>query len=807
MTLQSELEQSVEFRQVGKPHILMEAPLIMSGKAQYPSDITMAKLLHGKVLRSSHPHAKILSIDTSEAEKIPGVKAIITSKDLPDVRYGSAIRERYILARGVVRFVGEPVAAVAATDIDTAEEAIRAIKVTYEDLPAIYDAEEALKPTTKIIVHPDFESYSAKSAALVYTARILKGIPNITNHFSVKRGNVQAGFDEADLIVENKFSTSFGQHCPLEPHSSVAQVTPDGGVTIWTGCAIPYRIVQQVSETLQIPQSKVRVIQSMVGGSYGAKNNMELEPICSALSIRTSCPVKIVLTRKEEFLTVVRHPFVVYVKDGIKKDGTIISRSVKCYLNGGAYSGGSGNAVARNCAFCITDSYKVANLSVDTYRAYTNLPPAGAFRGFGTAQVLWAIEQQMDIIAYKLGIDPVELRHRNLLQDGDISGLGERVHNLPIKECLAKAAEAIKWKKEPPRKVGDWRIAKGIAVGSKYSQAPTTSVASVKLYSDGSLNVIVTTVDSGQGIRTAMAEVAAEELQVPMDMVRVTFPDTAYTPYDDGNISSRGTFNQGNALRLACKDLKKQMFRAAAAKLECPVDNLQISDGKVIDRESGKSLVYRELFSARMSSVPMMVGEEGEFIGKGTWMVRTSKMDPATSQPVDLQPGQEVRICAFYTPIAQTAEVAVNVRTGELRVLKVITVADAGRAINRSAVESQLNGAALMGLGLSVSEEMNFEDGILLNSGFLDYRLLTTLDSPEFEAIIMESNQIDGPFGAKGVGEVGMVAVGAAVANAIHNATGVRLFNAPITPKSILDGIIKNASLETKQEAPSQLVR
>ncbi len=795
MTLQQELQVS-EFRHVGKSHVMMEAPLVVSGKAVYPSDIHLPKMLHGKLLRSPHPHARIVDIDVSEAQKIPGVKAIIVGKELPDVRFGSAIRERYVLARDVVRYVGEPLAAVAATEPSIAEEAVRAIKVTYEPLPAVYDAELALSKDTPTLIHPDFATYSANSAALVYTARITKGIPNLTNHFSVKRGNLEKGYAEADLIVENRFSTGFGQHAPLEPHSSVAQANPDGSITIWTGCAIPFRIVQQVSDTLQIPMAKVRVIQPMVGGSYGAKNNMEVEPICAALSMRTGCPVKIVLTRKEEFLTVVRHPFIVYVKDGVRKDGTIVARTVKCYLNGGAYSAGSGNAVARNCAFGITDSYKIENLSVDTYRAYTNLPPAGAFRGFGTPQVIWAIEQQMDIIAYKLGLDPVEFRQRNLLQDGDTSALGEHVHNLPIKECLARATEAIRWKEEPPRSVGDWRIAKGIAVGSKYSQAPTTSNASVKLYSDGSLNVIVTTVDSGQGIRTAMAAIAAEEMQVPMERVQVTFPDTAFTPYDDGNISSRGTFNVGNAVRLACKDLKRQVFRAAAKKLNCGEDELYLKDGKIFTRGSsgggGKDpITFRDVFSTRMSSVPAMVGEdEGEFVGKGTWMVRTSKMDPNTSQPVDLQPGQEVRICSFYTPTAQAVEVAVNVRTGELKIIKVVSVVDAGRAINRSAVESQINGAAIMGLGLATSEEMNFEDGRLLNSGFLDYRLLTTLDLPEFEAIIIESNQRDGPFGAKGTGEIGIVAVGAALANAVHNATGVRMWKAPITPKSLLDGLM-----------------
>ena len=292
MTLQQPT-QEVEFRYIGKSHTMMEAPQIVTGKAVYPSDIQIPGMLHGKILRSPHPHARIVRIDISEAEKMPGVKAIIIGKDLPDVRYGSAIRERYILARDVVRFVGEPIAAVAATSPEIAEEAVKSIHVAYEELPAVYDAELALSPEAPTIVHPDFASYSSKSSALVYSARIPKGVPNITNFFSIRKGDVNKGYSQADLVIENRFETSFGQHCPLEPHSSVSQAFPDGSVTIWTGCAIPYRIVQQVSETLQIPMAKVRVIQPMVGGSYGAKNNMEVEPLCAFLSLKTSCPVKI----------------------------------------------------------------------------------------------------------------------------------------------------------------------------------------------------------------------------------------------------------------------------------------------------------------------------------------------------------------------------------------------------------------------------------------------------------------------------------------------------------------------------------
>ncbi|MGI0092142.1 MAG: xanthine dehydrogenase family protein molybdopterin-binding subunit, partial [Nitrososphaerales archaeon] len=670
MALQPELKSREEdFLHIGKSYSLLESPLVVTGNSSYPSDIQLPRMLFGKILRSEHAHAKILSIDATEARKLAGVVAVITGSDLPDVRYGSAVKDRYIIARDTVRFVGEAVAAVAATDSDIAEEALRRIKISYQVLPSVFDAEIAMSPDAPAIIHPEYDSYSTKSAARVYASHVIKGVPNLCNHYSIRRGDVEAGFANSDLILENRFVTGFAQHCALEPHSSVAQTTLDGGVIIWTGAIIPHRIVKQVSETLCISPSNVRIMQMMVGGSYGVKCSMEIEPICAALSLKTRRPVKIVLSRKEEFLTVVRHPFVVYVKDGVKKDGTLVARSIKCVLNGGAYTGDSGNAVTKTCAFGTTSTYRIPNFSFDSYRVFTNLPVSGAFRGFGSPQVIWAIEQQMDMAAFKLGIDPVEIRLRNLLDDGDTSVLGERMHAPFLKECLLKAAEAIKWR-EAPKTVGDWKIAKGIAIGTKYSRGDTIANAEVKLEPDGGLTVIVTAVDSGQGLRTVLSQIAGEVFQIPIESVRVAFPDTAYTPYDDGTISSRGTYTTGNAVKLACEDLKSQMLKAAAKKLQASVDSLDISNGKIRVVGSERSLAYEELFTTSMASVPGFVGEEGEYLGRGKWIVRTTKMDPETSQPVDLKLGQEVRVCSFYTPGAQAAEVAVNVRTGEIKVLK-----------------------------------------------------------------------------------------------------------------------------------------
>lgn len=786
-----ELETQNNFLHVGKSYPMLETPLVVSGNGVYPSDIQLQGMLHGKILRSPHPHAKILDIDFREAARLDGVVAVITANDLPNVRYGSAVKDRFVLARDTVRFVGESVAAVAATDPDTAEEAIRRIKVSYRLLPSVFDAEEAMSKKTPSVIHPDYEQYSTKSAAQVYASNVVKGIPNLCNHYSIRKGDVEDGFAKADFVVENRYVTTFSQHCALEPHSSVAQTSLDGGVTIWTGAIIPHRIVKQVSETLQIEPARVRIVQTMVGGSYGVKCSMEIEPICAALSLKTRKPVKIVLSRREEFLTMVRHPFVVYVKDGVMKDGSLIARSIKCILNGGAYTGDSGNAVTKTCAFGTTSTYRIPNFSFDSFRVFTNLPLSGAFRGFGSPQVLWATEQQMDILAFKLGLDPVEFRMRNLLDDGDISVLGERMRKPCLKECLQTAADSIGWR-EPPRKIGNWRVAKGVAIGTKYSRGDTIANAAVKLEPNGGITVIVTAVDSGQGLRTVLSQIVAEIFGMPVKAVRVTFPDTAYTPYDDGTISSRGTYTTGNAVRIACEDLRAQMLRTAARKLQVSSDSLEITNGKIKHMRTGQTLEFEELFTTSMASVPGFVGEDGEFIGRGKWIVRTSKMDPITSQPVGLKPGDEARVCSFYTPGAQAAEVAVHQETGEVRILRLVTVVDVGRAINKSIVEGQINGSAIMGVGLTLSEEMNFENGQLLNSGFLEYKLLTALDSPQkFEAVILESAQIDGPFGAKGAGEVGMVPTSAAIGNAVHNAIGIRVKEAPISRKTILDSFRK----------------
>ncbi len=777
---------------VGEPVPMIESSLVVTGKGSYPSDIHLPDMLYGKILRSPHPSAKILSIDTSRANKLPGVQCVIAAKDLPPARYGRRVQDRYVLARDFVRFVGDPVAAVAAKSPDMAQEAVNLIDVEYEPLPAIFDAEKAMESSSPLI-HTDFEKYVSGWApggpTRVSFGTIGGMLRNVTNSMTVKCGDVKAAFEQSDIIVENRYTTAWAQHSAMDVHTAVARPDLDGGVTIWTESVLTHAVVAIVAMALQLPMSKIRISVPMVGGSFGSKNAMEIEAVCAALALKTSKPVKLSLTRKEEFATVAKHHYTIYIKDGVKRDGTIIARKMKSVLNGGAYASGNGYAVTRLTALGAIDAYRVPNVEIEAYRVYTNLPPAGPFRGFGT-EVVWAIEQNTDVIARKLGMDPLEVRRKNLLRENDINAVGERVHELPLQECLASVAKEIGWDGPTARSVGDWRIAKGVAIGNRASYAPTTSNAVAKLLPDGSLNLDVSVVDSGQGIRTALRLIAAEVIRIPLDRITVTFPYTPFTPADEGAVSSRSTYNTGNAVRIACERIRDRLLESASIVLGTSKEELEIQNGVIAKRgaiSKDKSISLQALFAYKPPA-------EGLFIGQATWTVKGSQMDSATSQPVGLEPGDEaVKVNSFITPIAQAVELAVNVNTGEIQILKIRSSCDVGKSINPNVVTAQLDGATTMGLSTTLFEETSFDEGRLLSSGFLDYKLPTILDIPsDMKDVVFETPVAEGPFGARGVGEAGFVGIGAAIGNAIFNATGVRIRDAPITQKKILEAIMES---------------
>lgn len=810
---------------IGQSLERVDAHQKITGSAVYTADLELPGMLYGKILRSPHPHARIVSINVKPALQLKGVRAVITADDLPDERFGSGVFDKPLLARGVARHAGEPVAAVAADSIAVAEGAIHRIEVRYEPLPAVFDPEEAMEPKQKILVHPDLGTYQRAAA---WTPDFL-GRPNISNYFAIKRGDVEEGFRDCDFVVENSFSIAPIQHVPMESHCGVARAEPDGGLTIWTSARVPNHVGDLMPHLLKIPPSKVRVITLEIGGTFGGKGDGQIEGICAALSLRCKRAVKIVLRRDEEFVTVTKHAFKVKIKDGVKKDGAVVARDVWVILNGGAYS--TGFSVTRNCTFGIANSYKVQNLSVEAFRVYTNLPAAGAFRGFGITDVVWAIEQQTDIIAERLKLDPVEYRMRHMLKQGDINVLGERMDSFGSAECLDAVTRGVDWPNIQQGQVnGKWKKGMGVAWGQKYSTAPTSASSEVKIHSDGSVEVFVGAIEQGQGFRSAMAQIVAEELKTPVKKIHVYTGERGRWVYDVGAISSRQTFNTGNAVWRAAQDLKAKLLAAAAAELkERKPDELDYVDGQIfVKGEREPVFKLSDLYGGGSYYGPycgpieyLHTNRRGEeFIGRATWSVKSIPLDPTTGIPLlegaaslgatgksgteesfvradaasvessqgKRPEGGDIRVNAFYTPAAAIAEVEVNVDTGEVRVLSLLCAADGGKIINPLLAEGQVEGAAGMAIGMTLMEEMQYEQGCLVNGNFKDYKIPAAPDMPSaesFRVFWVESPHKEGPYAAKGLAEVAIVPVPAALANAIYNAVGVRVKELPITAEKI----------------------
>jgi CO/xanthine dehydrogenase Mo-binding subunit len=746
-------------------------------------------MLYGKIKRSSHPHAKILNIDTSKAEALPGVKAILTSKNVPDAKYGYGFNDESLIARDKVRYVGDPVAAVAAISEDIAEEAIELIEIEYEVLPAVFDPEEAFKPDCAVIIHEDLSSYEL---TFFPPAKMEIERPNVCNHFKIRRGDEKDGFLEADGIVEDRFETPAIQHCPLEPHVSIADVDPEGKVAIWSSSQQPFLLTTQLSGLLKIPPSKLRVIVPYVGGGFGNKTQCKTEAINILLSKMTKRPIKTTLTREEVFKgTTVRGGAVTYIKIGAKKDGTLTAMDIKIIYDTGGYSADGFVTMTRG-PFQAVGTYKVPNLKLDSYLVYTNKPIGGAFRGFGNTELNWAIESALDMLAEQIGMDPAELRAKNLLKEGDENAFGEIMHSVGTEECLQKVVKTLDWNSKKEKNHGVWKRGRGLACGNKYSIAPSASCATVKVHSDGVIEVRTSAIEIGQGCQTVLAQIAAEEFKVPLSKVKMISTDTDITPFDFGTVSSRVTYHDGNAIILACRDAKNQIYQLAAKKLGVSPLDLTTENGKVFVKGSPlKSLALSELYMGTkgMGHIGKFLEKEGELLGKATFYSKMGAMNPETSQLLN----KNTRSCSFWTEQTQGAEVEVNTETGQIRIIKYVSAVDAGRAINPIAVEGQIEGGIVMGIGSTLYEEMTtMENGWLANPGFTDYKLPQALDLPDLEnmkAIIVEAPHKDGPYGAKGMGEGVLVCTAPAIANAIYDATGVRIKEIPITAEKMFKAL------------------
>jgi CO/xanthine dehydrogenase Mo-binding subunit len=743
--------QATETPQVGRSVPRLEGWLKVTGKAEYVHNLRLPGMLYGKIFRSSVAHGRIKSIDVSAARALAGVHSVVTAKEvakiLPDPYYGPAFHDQPVLAVDKVRYVGEPVAVVLASEPHVAEEAVHLISAEYEELPAVYDEVEAM--TSKAIVHDEL-----KPAGTFPDLKHLKGKKNtnIALEFRLRRGNAEKAFKGANRIFEHRFRTQQVMHTPLEPLVTVAEST-ESTLTIHTASQSPSFVRIEMARLLGWPENRIRVRVPFLGGGFGAKLYIKLEALVSVLSLLARKPVKISLTMEEQFFTITKHASTFRIKSGVSKDGRIVARECEVWWNGGAYAD-IGPRVTQKSGFTAPGPYDVQDVSIDSYELYTNLPPAGALRGFGIPQLVWAYESHTDLLARELGIDPVEFRRKNLLREGRPQATGTLMKDAAIEKVLERVSDLMNWEKPFDRGTGTVRRGRGIAVGFKACIANTTSLAAVNINADGSVTVYTSCVDMGQASDTAMAQIAAEVLHVATEAVAVVHSDTDVTPFDMATLGSRSLFHSGNAVKLAAED--------ALQKLNQQKSELGLAaDTPIAD-------VFKKKYGMRAGSI----------VGVGSFI------PPYT--PPD-ENGQTDNATPFWMVGASGIELEVDTETGRVRVTRLINVADVGTPINPRVVETQLSGAAIMQLGFSLFEKMLFDAaGQLRNASLAEYKIPGFLDLPKEivnEAVVAE--QRNGPFGGKGVGETATFGVSPAIANAIHDAVGVRLTDLPMNPEAV----------------------
>ena len=755
-----------QFSIVGKDIPRTDARAKATGTALYTDDIKLPGMLYGKILRSPVPHARIVHIDVSKALALPGVKCVITGEDTPKIKYGNwrlfpDTQDEYPLAVDRVRFVGDEVAAVAAVDLDTAEEALQLIRVEYEDLPAVFDIESALK----------------KGAPVLHD--------NCPNNVSVTRkieyGDIRKAFKEADYVREDTFRVHAVSHAYMEPCSSLAAVDLDGRITLWTSTQTPYIVQCLLASTLGMRENDIRVIKPYVGGGFGGKMEMRPWEFCAAfMAKKTGRPVKITLTREEELIAGRRrHPMKIVSKVGFKNDGTLVAKDLKIYLDGGAYNS-MGPTATFLCGNFGAMLYRYPNYRFYGQHVYTNKPPAGAMRGFGAPQSLYAAETQMNIVAEELGIDPIDLRIKNAMRTGDKIPDVATISSCGFIESLERVAKMSNWK----RRRKSLKDGEGIGIGcysfisggvfNWFNTQYPFSAAEVRVFADGTAHLLTMASDIGQGSDTVLKQILAEELGLKMEDIRITSADTAMTPQADlGTWGSRVTLMAGNAVLDAARKIKQKLFGAVSARF-----NLNV----IYDMECKDGRVYAK-------GRP----ERGMSFGEVVAMVqKANRGEPLVARGSYTPRGKGLVTPAFSFG-AQVAHVSVDKETGLVRVKKMWTAHDCGTVINPSSVESQLEGSIHMGLGYALCEQFVMDKGKTLTNTFLDYKIPSALDMPPGESACIETYEPEGPMGAKEAGEGLASPTAPAIAEAVYHATGYRCMDLPITPEKILKGMKKKA--------------
>jgi len=760
---------SKKFHVINTPVHNVDGIAKVTGRAEYTFDLVLPHMLYGKILRSPYPHAKILNIDTSRAENLPGVRGVVTGKDTLGVKQG--IWRRYkelcdeeILAREKVRYIGEPVAAVAAVDEDTAEEALDLIEVEYEPLPGVFVPLDAIKEGAPLL-HENAE----------------RNI-NVTRH--IEWGDVDEGFKQADLVREDWFRCSSQAHVCMETHCAVASYTPDGKLTVYTSTQSHYYIKVLLADVLGLRENDIRVISRYTGGGFGSKFELDSAQFCSSiLSMKLCQPVKIVLTREEEFMATKRRtPMFYYLRTGVQKDGQFLAKEARVFTEGGAYTAMGATALYLT-GFFQAFPYDWPNYRYDGYRVYTNTPPTSAMRGFGAPQATFCAETQIDLIAEELGIDRIDIRRKNAMYAGyEVPGQAW-IQSCGLSECLDKVDEWIKTKGDLPANSGIGIAAYGFMSGGIFNWFDTPyafSSAVIQVNVDGKVDLFVGSQDMGQGSNTTMAMICAEELGVNVGDIRLHMGDTDKCPVDLGAWGSRETLMQGNAVKMAAAEAKKQILEFAAAKMTPNiVYDLDIKDGWIhLIARPERGLAFNEVVKE------VIRGRDGQpIVARGHYT-----------------PHRKGMISPAYSFGVQAIEVKVDPETGKITLKDCVTAHDCGQVINPLGVQGQLEGAIAMAAGYGFTEDLPMDEGKILNPNLVDYKLLRTTEMPETTVVEVETYEPEGPFGAKEAGEGLTNPTAGALGNAVHDAVGVSINELPITSEKVLEAIRDKDKPKTDEE-------
>ncbi|MGA2956616.1 MAG: xanthine dehydrogenase family protein molybdopterin-binding subunit [Thermodesulfobacteriota bacterium] len=759
---QAEPELSV----VGQAVDRTDAKLKVKGKLDYGADYPQEGFLHGKILRSPYPHALIKSIHAEKARKLPGVVAVLTAKDVPGRNgFGVVLPDQPVICGDKVRFVGDTVALLAAETEDVAQRALSLIDVEYEALPAVFDPREALKPGAPAIHE--------------------KG--NLLNHHKLRKGDIEKGFSQADIILKRSYKVPFVEHGYLEPDMTMAIPQADGSILIQGPMQAPFTLRRNAAAVLGIPINKVRVKSISMGGGFGGKEDAPIDIGCRAavLAAHTKRPVRLALEREEVTLqTAKRHPHIMDIKIGAKKDGTLVAFEGTIYNEKGAYAS-LGPLVNIHSALMMAGPYEIPNCKVDSYLCYTNHPFGGAMRGFGAPQVCFAHESIMDELASELKMSPLEIRKKNAFQLGSATATGQILEeSMGLRETIEACAKAFDWDRRY-REAGyidrerTRRRGVGMAMGF-YRTSIGTSFdgcgANVYVHEDGSVLLYSGITELGQGSFTVLSQICAEELGVNVEDIRLVSPDTDLVPEAGPTVGSRSTTLMGNAIILAARQVKESILEMASQMLFVPVEKLEARKGRIYNQDNpGRFVSFKDVAARCMATGKRLIGQ-------GWWAPPPLGVDPETLQ------GNPYFVYAYST---QMAEVIVDLQTGEVEVTDHVAAFDVGKAINPKAVEGQIEGGIAMGLGYALMEEIILKDGTIQNLNLQDFLIPTTLDVPDVKSIILEMKTKFGPYGAKGVGEMPNIPTAPAIINAIAHACGGRVRSLPANPERVYWAMIE----------------